>query len=248
MDDNRFFKFLWRFNAIAISLAVLLLVIGVGSDLVRRFMHRSIDRPDTAIVDISNNQPKDETWELGHTQRLNTETPIILIPLYTDKEAMKADKSVFQISSSYAYRPRSDSTINYLFIDIESTEKRWLFSNNKQLVVSNIEVGGPNRDDYHFNQIATDKTKTKAIIFETINTDTSNDGLLNLEDKTTISITTPTGKRYTELVKGIDRIVGAPVLSKKHVIIIYQKNGRGYTMQVSLEDFSVLDNSQLPKI
>jgi hypothetical protein len=252
MDDNLFFKILWRFNAIAIAFGVLMLLILAVTEIIRNLTYAfSNQEAGHAIVDVADNQPRDEIWELGFTRLLNTETPVILIPLHTDKEAMKADKSLIQYPSPSSYSGfaiRSSSIINYFFIDIANNQKRWLFKGNRQLIVQEYPVGGGYKDDYRIERPRSDDEKTVSMVFEVINKDTDRNGILTLNDKATIGITTATGQSYTELVTGIDRMVGEPVRSGDHVTIVYQKQGRGYTLQVSLNDFSVLDNSQIPKM
>ncbi len=89
MEENKFFKFVWRFNAIIFMVAGIL-AIGVlffaGYQIIKDITR---ERTPRNIVNVSEEQTVDEKWTLGHLKSVDG-TPIIMIPLNSDQSYARA--------------------------------------------------------------------------------------------------------------------------------------------------------------
>ena len=90
--------------------------------------------------------------------------------------------------------------------------------------------------------------ESKVILYKVINRDTNSDKEINLNDKQDLAISDTAGKRYTVLVKGIERIISMESIDENAMMIVYQKAGIGYSLKLSLDSFKILSNVVLPKV
>ena len=78
MDDNKFFKGIWRFNALAIFLAIVILS---GIFLVEFFSYYLRDEPTpTPVINLADDPDEKELWKLGNATKING-TDFVLMPL-----------------------------------------------------------------------------------------------------------------------------------------------------------------------
>ena len=228
MEDNRFFKFAWRFNAI-LFMAAGIFAIGImvfaGYQI---FREATRERTTRNIVNVDENQSIDEKWVLGRQYKIEG-APLILIPLISDQSYAMA-----------SYSKSSNSVRNYLFIDILNNDKQWLFQTNANLI-TDIDFLTENENE-------AEARKVLAILYRIISKDKNGDNRLTDEDGISIAISRPNGHGYKEIINDVDRFVGHQVINKGSMLLIFQKDGIGYTANLSLTDFSVSDEAELPKI
>jgi hypothetical protein len=195
MEDNRFFRFVKRFNS---------------------------------IVNIANTADVDKKWRLGHLRNVDG-TPYVMIPLYSDQSYAR----------SY-YSKSSSSTRNYLFINSKTNDRNWLFDTNEYLII----------DDYLLSeqQYGNDETQTRAILYHVVTSDTNGDKQLTNDDLSNVFVSKPSGEGLKEILSGLDIFIGHRTLDKDTVLIVYQKNGIGYSATLSIKNLELSDVSELPEV
>lgn len=165
-------------------------------------------------------------WRLGHMQDIKGSAHV-MVPLNSDQN----------YSQSY-YSKSTHSTRNYLFIDTRSNQQRWFFQTNQYLIVNTSQLS---RTD--------DKDKdTLAILYTVIKKDTNGDQRLTDADEAVIALSTPSGQGYKEILQGVDTLLGYRVIDQDTMLILYKKQGAGYSAYVGLKDFVLSQESQWPKI
>lgn len=228
MEENQFYKFVWRFNAIVLMVAGIL-AIGVllfsGYHILQDITR---ERDTRNIVNVSEDQPIDEKWELGRLYKIEG-TSYIMVPLTSDQS----------YAQSY-YSKSSNSVRNYLFIDTQNNHQEWLFETNENLVADIDFLSEKNYNDKAL--------KVRAILYTVVDKDTNKDKRLTNKDETTIAVSLPNGLGYKEILKGIDFLVGHQVLDEKSMLLVYQKGGIGYTANLSFIDLSISNETQIPPI
>ncbi len=141
---------------------------------------------------------------------------------------------------SRACSSKSSSPRNYLFIDSKRNDQHWLLNNNTFLITDTkmlLEHGNDKQEK-----------KVRAILYQVIKEDTNKDNRLTRNDFETIAISQYDGRGYKELVEGIDTFVGHRIVDENTLLIIYQKQGIGYSAHVRLSDFALQNERKLPKV
>ncbi|WP_028585029.1 hypothetical protein [Desulfogranum mediterraneum] len=228
MEETVFFKRIWRFNALVISLAgvlAILVLLFAGYHLLQDlFRSRQVGN----IVNLAEEEGVEEEWTLGKIRTV-VGSGHLMVPLESDQ--------------SYAQSYYSKSTTSYrniLFIDLQSSEKSWLLPENNWLILSSQVAP---EDDYREQQ-----RKARVIIYTIVKSDTNRDERLSSRDKLTIALSAPSGRSYTEILPSIDRLIGYALAGADGLLILYEKNKVAYSARVSLHDFTLLTNEALPRV
>lgn len=228
MEDNTFFKNIWRINGIIIMVAGILAICVLAFAGYQIISETTRDRNTRNIVNIQGESDIKEKWQLGYMSEIKG-SPYVMIPLNSDQN----------YAQSY-YSKSSSSIRNYLFINSQTNEKHWLFNTNQYLVVdSDVLLEG---------DCESKENASIAILYRVVKTDTNDDKRLTNQDKLTIGMSLPDGKGYKDILDGVDVFVGHRLLDEKALLIVYQKNGTGYSSNVNLSDFVVSNEEELPKV
>ncbi|WP_321530691.1 hypothetical protein [uncultured Desulfuromonas sp.] len=228
MEENKFFRYIWRINGL------ILLVAGVMAIGVLAFAGYQIyakttrDRNTRNIVNIQEDSELKEEWRLGYMADIQG-TSYVMVPLNSDQS----------YAQSY-YSKSSSSARNYLFINSKNNEQHWLLKSNKYLIadmtmLSEHGYGGEERN-------------IRAILYQVIKKDTDKDSRLTNKDLKTISISRSDGRGYKELIQGVDVFVGQRTVDENTLLIVYQKQGVGYSANVSLSKLAISNEQELPKV
>ncbi|MCP4986694.1 MAG: hypothetical protein GY928_11755, partial [Colwellia sp.] len=168
-------------------------------------------------------------------------TQFVYIPLVSEKKNISAPGQSFRKPGLHSYgRGYFSPSRNLLFVNKQTKEMNWLFNNNGQLI-TNIDMLSIQKQ-YDENR------KTDAILYKIIKKDTNADGQLTSEDLTDIAISYPDGSHYKEIFQTVERVFGTMNLNGKEVLVLYQSKGKGYASTIHLQDMSVQDTKEMPRI
>jgi len=232
MQENRFFRFVWRFNAVVLMIVGILAIVLLGFGGYQIFEEILGEEAPAKTVDVGGGSIADEKWRLGQLQNIEG-SPYVMIPLFSDQG----------VDSSYSSKASSTSSHNLLFINCEDNQKRWLFPANDFLVVRKCLL--PEGD--YFSSCKRDQP-VKAILYQIAKKDTNGDGRLTENDEKTVALSLPSGLGYKEILHDVDVFVGQKVLDEETLLIVFQKQEIGYSVNVSLKDFSLSEVTELPKV
>ena len=229
MDENRFFKFVWRFNGIVLMVAGVI-VIGVLSfaAFYEIFQGVTREREVRNIVNVTDDTDLNEKWRLGYLKEVNG-TPYVMIPLNAD----------YNYKRSY-YSKSSYSSRNYLFINSQTNQKRWLLNTNDYLIMNDEMLSVKSYDEKD--------CEVKAILYHMVKEDTNGDGKLTHDDLSVVALSKPDGTALNEVLSDLDVFVGHLVIDEKSMLLIYQKKTIGYSATLSMEDFILSTATELPKV
>lgn len=227
MEENKFFKLVWRFNGLIISVAGILAVGLLAFATYKFFQDVTRDRTTRNIVNIEENAEIKENWKLGQLLEIN-DGKILMLPLNSDQSFDRAH-----------FRKSSNSTRNYLFINTDTSEEKWLFNHTDYLIERSdmLRLG-----DYN------SKEPIVAILYQLVKSDSDHDDRLSAADLTTIAITKPDGSDYEELIKEVELIVDHTLLNENELFLIYQKAGVSYSAVLNLNSRELTKSHQLPKV
>lgn len=228
MDENRFFRIVWRINSVFLLIAAIL---GIGVLLFAAYaIYKDIfaERRVHNVVNVDARSPAEERWQYG--SMLNVPgTPHVMLRLESDQS----------YSQSY-YSKSTSSARNYLFINGQSSAAHWLFDRQDYLITG---FNFLSRNDYRKQE-----TPPRAILYEVVKRDSDNDGRLSSNDLESIGLSMPDGTNYKEIVQEIDSLIGHVLVDDDLVLLVYERDGEGYRARVQLSDFTVLQEEMLPKV
>jgi hypothetical protein len=224
--SNRFFRLLWRFNALAIAVCGLLglfvgsiVAVQLARDVFRMpYQARDIARTNTEAPAGGANGVQ-EKLSVSSFSRING-THVLWAPVTVDQ--------------TYDYRYSSKeaaSTRNYVLYDTATGTTRSLLDNNRQIVLEARELRRPESDM---------KAPLEALFFALVENDSNGDGLLTSTDKISIALCRPDGQGLTKIGKAIGRTIGELVSDDGRTLIVMQDdNGHITATHIDLPSFKV---------
>ena len=225
MNSNKFFRVLWKLNAI------LILLIGVGLIFIfLALLHDGVGRShqtDSLYLGLPNkykNKDK-ETWYFGEVTKI--ENTIIMPFLSTQYFSTKnSEKEV-------------TATRNYLFVNLDTDSSFWLFDNNK-FVISKM--------DYISKEIASSCSEKLlvALSFTIHKADTNGDNAIKRDDIASIALTNLDGSGYTEIEQNVNFVKDIEVINEGHFLILfYKKESKMYISKYSLAEFKKISDVEI---
>lgn len=222
-DENRFFKFLWRLNAVLIAF------FAVAGFLVASFVFYKIvsevtrERSVRNVVNVSPQSIEQEKFELGHPDMVEG-TDYIKIPLMR-----------LQNYGDNYYSKSASSEVNFLFFNIKDRSSRWLAPTNGQLIQSDFLVY-----DYLKERAPPEKDavprKPVRFIYKVLEGDTDGDGRIKLNDKISVFTSGIDGSGYTRLVEAADKLLITRQTTDEQFMVMYNKDGQTQYQVFDLRD------------
>ena len=237
MQENRFFKWVWRLNSLFILLLVVFLAIFSLSEIFSKIIGRKGE--EEIIINVADDPKGKEKWVLGHSTHIKG-SDFIILPLVSENKEVETSSSRMILSESYASSPR-DPAKNILFMNTSENESFWLFDDNDRLILNTQQFP-------YSNQSNSESNKTMIIFYEVIRKDSNGDGTLNYDDKSSLASTNPDGSAYQIIIDKFDRIITKSLAGSDKILIVYQNDGIGYSMQFQLFPFKPLSLKELPKV
>lgn len=237
MEDSKFFKKVWRFNALLIAAVGMagigILLVSLAFVAYKSVFKRNVSY-DTIQTQTSDDEKINEVLEIDSLQSIEG-SDYVMMPLIS-KQYLK---------SAYSSKSKMSSTRNLLFANMNTGQSHWLFSDNSQLVLRNSFI-----DVYPINEasINVNSAKVVGILYKVIKSDSNKDGQINEDDKLTVALTTAEGKNYTEL-SDIDDFIDYKYLPDKNQLsLLTSHKDKQYIVLINLLDFSVTKTVALPEI
>lgn len=229
MEELKFFRNIWRFNAMIIAIAGVLAVAVLLFTGYLMFNEQTRSKHKNEIVNIDPETGIEETFRLGNIDHVKGAQSVI-VPLYSEQSfnlRYSGDKSTL-------------STRNLLFSNMHTEESNWLLPTNNYLIPRYSLINESN--SYNSNE------DIVTILYRIVKFDTNYDSRLTEKDELTISLSKPDGSSFTEVLKNIDDVLGYELLNQEALSIIFNRKGQGYTAYINLQDFKVTKEVELPKI
>ena len=170
------------------------------------------------------------SWRFGSVINIKG-TEFVALPL----------KSVRSDSKSIAvYKNDKSDTRNYLFINSNTGDQRWLLPHNDfvfdtRYTFTSGELALGNRVDNDF-------------MFEFIDKDSNGDGQLSDNDQVNIAFAKSDGSSFTVAVEDVDVVLGKTEASNSRVLLFFQKAGVGYSANFDLIEYSLDSVSPLQTV
>ena len=228
--SDRFFRNLWRFNAIALAGALVVFVLLAASLAWSLFGETTRTRRVTNVVNVGEQEKVSEEFSLG-TPYVLTGTPYVRVALVRGQTS----------AGSYYLKRSEQNTVNYLFMNASNNEVRWLFDRANQLLIE--------------GQILFDKAKVTDIsrsvvglVYVVIDKDTNGDNRLTEKDAVSVATSDLDGTNYRKLIEGIEQLYSVQQITDDKVLVLYQKDKQSVSQLYSLPRMEPLKQAIIPKV
>jgi len=229
--DNRFFRFLWRFNALVIAGLGLIVICIAGIPLPMEYFAGRIAAENPATF-IPTKNTNNVTYALGAQSRLDG-TPYILVDLNRMGQLHAGDG----FSSG---RGIDQSTVNLLLLDGDNGKSRWLLSGLNH-IVWHMELRSifPAPDDSH-------ETVTGVIISSTPGNSGDN-GVFKTRTPESLYYVPVGGSETTKFFSAED-IQFVDQIDATTILILYRNGQATSAVSYSVPSLKKLGEEPVPKV
>jgi hypothetical protein len=230
-NENGFFKFVWRFNALAIAgAATTCIVLGLSVAL-SIFNAEPRPRRVTNVVNADPENKASEEFSLGNPSAI-AGMPYVQVPLYRGRH--------YGVGSIYS--GGSQQTVNFLFLNISTNESRWLFNGVGQLIIDSHVLFNKLKD-------SNDPSRTAvAVVHVVVEKDTDGDKRLTEKDAVSLATSTTDGTNYRKLIEGVDQLYSVKQIADDKVLVLYQKNRETVSALYGVPSMALLMQASVPKV
>ena len=230
-DNNKFFKYVWRFNAFVIAGAAILCILLGGFAAMKIFIDETRERHVTNVVNVGEQTKVKDKFVLGYPYTIEG-TDYVRVPLYRDES----------YDMSYYSKSRGGNEVNYLFMNSGNGENKWLMQATNQLFISDIvllEKLKTSRDE---------NNKAVGVVYALVEKDTNGDNRLSDKDAITIGTSSLDGSSYKKLIENIDRLYALKQIADNKVIVLYQKNKNTMSEVYEVPSMKKVSGTPIPKV
>ncbi|MGY2907805.1 hypothetical protein [Bradyrhizobium sp. URHC0002] len=230
-NENGFFKFVWRFNALAIAgAATICIVLGLFAGL---SIFNAEPRPHRGanVVNVDQESKASEEFSLGDPSAI-AGIPYVQVPLYRGRH--------YGVGSIYS--GGRQQAVNFLFLNISTNESRWLFSGVGQLILESHVLFNKLKD-------ANDPSRAAvAVVHVVVEKDTDGDKRLTEKDAISLATSATDGTNYRKLVEGVDQLYSVKQIADDKVLVLYQKNRETVSELYGVPSMAPLLQASVPKV
>jgi hypothetical protein len=230
-SESRFFKYVWRFNALAIAgAATTCIVLGLSAGW---SIFNAEPRPHRAtnIVNVDQEDKASEEFSLGNPSAI-AGISYVQVPLHRGRR--------YGVGSIYS--GGSQQVVNLLFLNISTNESRWLFNGVGQLVLDSHTL---------FNKVkdANDPSRAAvAVVHVVVEKDSDGDKRLTEKDAICLATSATDGTNYRKLIEGVDQLYAVKQIADDKVLVLYQKNRETVSALYSVPSMALLMQASVPKV
>lgn len=226
MNFDKYDKVIWRINGsilLITCIGVLLVSTVIGYKLLQDvFGTRQVHD----LVNVDESTKKQESLKLSYFQQLKG-TDFILISLTSDQT----------YGTSYYSKSSSNQIRNYLLFNSTSKDSKWIWGSNTMLVLNETKI---------YNQTQRESTQVaKGLLFEVIEKDFNNDGLLNHQDMKSVQYYDLTSGKMISIVSQMDQSIGIQQTSDDQVSIFYYRSGKSYFKSMTVSSLALTDETAI---
>lgn len=239
MEQNKFFKWLWRLNGLIIFIAAIALSVLALTEAYNKYSYKPLKQE--SIVSVADDPKKEEKWKLGQSINI-TGNNVLILPLISENLKIPIQHRKYERSESYSsqsYSHRRFISKNILFINTLTNKSFWLFKGFDRLLLHTELFHKGHRFPHQ---------KVMALFFKVITKDTNGDHIINFEDRPSLSISNPDGSNYRIVINSYERIISKSLVEDDKVLIVFQNEGVGYSILLQLNTFKILSKHELPKV
>lgn len=233
--ETGFFKWVWRFNAIVIAVAALFFLLAALIGVWQFWKDMTRDRYATNVINVDQ-QDTSLKEELSYADPIFSNDGSSIALALTVSQDYEISRGIGSYGSG---KSTGRNTINYLIIDRNSGNSRWVFPDHSQLIVATHHIKRPFDGDEENKEVV-------ARLYEIVTEDTNDDKRLSGRDRKTLIITPPDRSKLTELLAGFDRLVSFNHSDNSSFEVIVETDDRFTLYKFSLHSQQQIGKIELP--
>jgi|GEM_PF-2293371 len=239
MEENKIFRWIWRISNLAVLVAMIaFFYLFYINEIKKKKPYLEEPSLREVITSVAEDPKGLEKWVLQDTYAVRVKE-------YTFLSLVSKNGEVQEMHYSAPRPYYGNSAKNILVINTKDNSSSWLFKGNNQLILRYSSEVAPNRIPY---QVSMKETPPEFIYYQVVDHDTNGDKILSQDDKPNFAISDISGKNYKEIIKEIDRIITIKMIDSDTILLVYQKEGKGYTMKLDIKHQKVLSDEVIPKV
>lgn len=257
-DENKFFRFVWRFNALAIALAVLATLGLLGYALVSSFTR------DYWVMPQGHFAPVPKGAEAKNTYRLRSSGSVAFVKngggedvyLAYSLGAWEGEPNAYGLESvSRISKMREPDNSNLLLVNARTGAGVWLFKGLGRNIlnwdkvidpsVAEAETGRPQILPAH--EFFGDVRHVKAVVLKVVERDSNQDGDLTEDDGVSL-YAWRLGDNAPVKILEASLLLGQNQIGADRYSIAYEVGDQAWLAVFSVPDFKLLSKTKLPKV
>ena len=261
-DENRFFRWVWRFNGIVLALFVTASAFMLGHNLWRMLVgeHQEWGGPSGHFV------PVPKSAEENFTYRLATDrSPVVLVHEEVfSLMRWKGEPQAYGLAdNSLSSSDNSEmQEVNRLAVDAEGSAGHWLFRGYERIILTENTIDesmpesagstGPQVIRAVPAQVATPVPamgahSATAIVLETVDADTDKDGKLTVKDRHSLYVYRAGAVEAVKFISA-DSFLSLQQMGADKYLVIYENGKTAAAATFSLPDLKLLSDKSLPNV
>jgi len=245
-DENKFFRYVWRFNAIALACVA----IAAGGAIIFNLLNPwrpAEPTPAGHFAPVPHGAEKGFTYRLeSHGERRLVEREeLIALDRWNGSPQSYGLQEMRLTSASYIERLRS---VNLLAIDQNTVESHWVFRGYDRAIITDDTVydAVPSGPAVPWGPGAA-LPSAIALVMTVVDSDTNKDGELTEKDRQSLYVYRPGATEAVRLLTA-DLIVSRQQSRNDRYLVVYENGSSAIAATYSVPDFKLIVEKQLPKV
>jgi hypothetical protein len=250
-EENRFFRFVWRLDAVLLALAAILVLGLLATFAIENLMRpRYREEPEGTFRPVPKGAEQNYTYRLedqGDGPSLPHEKMLALRRWNGPPASYGLAMELRDSSSGY----RNVDAVNLLVIDTQSGASKWLFGGYKRRILSQEAVyqGAPKQPAPLPAQSGSKTAIATAIalVLRTIDADTNKDGELDSKDVQSLYYFRSNNARAVKFFSA-EYILSSGETDTGDYLIVYEQGREAFAATFEIPDFKLKSTQKLPEV
>lgn len=231
-DDNRFFRWVWRFNALLVAAASCAYIANFAYTNSYWFQHPESSVPELEpsglYKPVASSQSLPGKYDIGNSDPEVVGNTQLFVLVHHSGPEIEATNGAFSGEAGL-------QTVNILAVDAETKQSRWLFKGRNRWIVFKRP----------FSETATAGAPADAMAFEVIEEDTNKDGKVMPNDRHVFYVYSSSRHELIKLVTA-DSFRDIQRVGSDKLMITCYNGDKGSAVTFSLPDYKLLATIDLP--
>ncbi len=248
-DENKFFRIVWRFNALVLACAA----IAGGGTIIYNLLHpwRPVEpAPVGHFAPVPRGAEKGFTYRLeSHSERrlIGREELIALDRWNGAPETYGLQHMELRASVSYGASYISTRSVNLLAIDQSTVESHWIFQGYDRAILADDSVYDVLPSPIFPLGAGPTPSSAIALVITVVDSDTNKDGELSEKDRQSLYVYRPGEAEAVRLLTA-DLIVSRQQSRNDRYLVVYENGSSAIAATYSVPDFKLIVEKPLPKV
>ena len=233
-EENKFFRFVWRFNALALAVTALAVIASMVAFGLASFRFERDWMADTHLKNVVNNEKQKFAYRLSDADDASLQHQKLFV-------LQRWEGETAQPGLSDSYSGRSGQDVNLLIVD-ETGAGRWVFRGNERTISSRNTILESEQ-----KAGSGETPQATGLAITVIDSDTNGDGRLTAKDRQTLYGYRLGSERPVKLMTA-DDFLGARQFGVDKYLVVYAEKDNARVAVFSLPDFKLISDNPLPNV